>query len=303
MEEIKNHPLYRIHNIDSVMSSLWQFYKKRFVVLMIASFIMSLGIQLLSLNFDLKGLQSITDPMEMLEKMKGMIMPMLLISLASLLFTVILQYYVIYSPVDDNVNIFNSIYKSLKYILPYLVILILLAFFGSFAIMLGLLALIIGVFFSLLYLMTIYMFILPILMVEGNNIANAISRTIKLSHKGFWSNIGWVTVFLLILIVISVLASAIVAIPFTGSFLKMIANPDAASEAINYMYNPVFIILTSLVNALTFPLMPIFAAILYFNGRAKEDGVQTAVPEGNEPPRVTVEDLYAKPRDEDGTTV
>jgi hypothetical protein len=303
MDQFRNHPLYRVHNIDSVMSSLWAFYKSRFVVLIITSFIMSLGIQLLSLNFDLKGLQSITDPMEMLEKMKGLIVPMLLMSLANLLFSVILQYYVIYSPVDSNVSIFTSIYKSLKYFFPYLVILILLAFFGSFAIMLGLIALIIGVFFSLLYLMTIFMFILPILMVEGNNIANAISRTVKLSHKGFWTNMGWVAVFILILIVISVIASAIVALPFTGSFLKMISNPEEAANVFNYMYNPVFIGLTSLVNALTFPLMPIFATILYFNGRAREDGVQVAAPDNNEPPKVTVEDLYAKPRGEDGTTV
>ena len=72
MEEIKNHPLYRIHNLDSVMSTMWEFYKKRFVVLIIASFIMSLCIQLLSLTFDFKELTSITDPMEMLEKVKEM---------------------------------------------------------------------------------------------------------------------------------------------------------------------------------------------------------------------------------------
>src|SRR4030066_278243 len=115
MEAIKNHPLYRVHNIDSVMSSLWDFYKKKFVVLFIASFIMSLCVQLLSLNFDLAELQSMTDPMVILEKMKGLILPMLLMLVANLVFSMILQYYVIYSPVDDNVNIFNSIYKSLKY--------------------------------------------------------------------------------------------------------------------------------------------------------------------------------------------
>jgi len=299
MEAIMNHPLYRVHNIDSVMSSLWDFYKKKFVVLFIASFIMSLCIQLISLNFDFAELQTMTDPMVMLEKIKSFILPMLLMLLANLVFSMILQYYVIYSPVNDNVNIFNSIYKSLKCFFPYLAILILFAFFGSFAIMLGLLAVIIGVFFSLLYLMMIFMFILPILMVEGNNIANGISRTIKLAHKGFWSNMGWAAVFILILLVISIVASAIVALPFTGSFLKMIANPEAAGELINYMYNPVFIILTSLVNALTFPLMAIFSTILYFNGRAREDGLQIADPITNEPPKVTVEDLYAKPQPED----
>jgi len=297
MEEIKNHPLYRVHNLDSVMSTMWEFYKKKFVVLIIASFIMSLCIQLLSLTFDLKELTSITDPMEMLEKVKDMIVPMLLISVANLLFAVILQYYIIFSPVNTDVSIFSSIYKSLKYFLPYLIILVLLSFFGAFVIMLGLIALIIGVFFSILYLMMIFMFILPILMVEGNNIASAITRTAKLSHKGFWPNMGWTAVLVLILIVFSLVASAIVVLPFTGSFLKMISNPEEAANAVNYLYNPVFIILTSLVNAITFPLIPIFSTILYFNGRAREEGSQMSVPDVNEPPRVTVEDLYAKPRE------
>jgi len=299
MDPINTHPLYRIHNIDSVMSSLWDFYKKKFLVLFIASFVISLGIQLISLNFNFAELQTMSDPMAILEKVKDFIVPMILMSLLSLIFSVILQYYVIYNPLDANVTIFSSIYMSLKYMLPYLVILILFAIFGSFAIMLGLLAIIIGVFFAIIYLMMIFMFILPILMVEGNNIANAISRTIKLAHKGFWSNMGWVAVFVLILIVISVFASAIIALPFTGSFLKMISNPEEAGNLVNYMYNPVFIILSALVNALTFPLPAIFAAILYFNGKAREDGKQIISPGYNEPPKVTVEDLYAKPLPEE----
>jgi hypothetical protein len=303
MEEIKNHPLYRVHNIDSVMSSLWDFYRKRFVVLFITSFVMSLGLQLFSLTFDFSELYSMTDPVAMLEKIKGFMLPILGMSLVSLLFGTILQFYVINNPVDSNVTIFSSLYKSLIYFIPYLIIMILLAFFGSIAMMLGLLVLIIGVFFSLLYVMTIYMFVLPILIVEGNNIGNAISRTVTLAHRGFWSNMGWVAVFLLIIIVISVLGSAIITIPFAGSFMKVLSNPAEASSIISYMTNPVFLILSALVNAIYLPLMPIFAAIIYFNGRAREDGLQTAGQDSNEPPRVRVEDLYAKPRQEDGTTV
>jgi hypothetical protein len=303
MEEIKNHPLYRVHNIDSVMSSLWDFYRKKFIVLFITSFVMSLGLQLFSLTFDFSELYSMTDPVAMLEKIKGFMLPILGMSLVSLLFGTILQFYVINNPVDSNVTIFSSLYKSLKYFIPYLIIMILLAFFGSIAMMLGLLVLIIGVFFSLLYVMTIYMFVLPILIVEGNNIGNAISRTVTLAHRGFWSNMGWVAVFLLIIIVISVLGSAIITIPFAGSFMKVLSNPAEASSIISYMTNPVFLILSALVNAIYLPLMPIFAAIIYFNGRAREDGVQAAGQDSNEPPKVRVEDLYAKPRGEDGTTV
>jgi len=301
MEQINNHPLYRRHNIDSAMSSLWEFYKARFLALFIISFVMSLVIQYASTMVNFKELQTITDPLQMLEAIKGFIGPILLISLINLLFTTILQYYIIYNPLDSENNIVAAALRSLKYFIPYLIILVLLTFAGSIAIILGLLALIIGVFFSLLYLMTLYLFILPILMVEGTNIGNVISRTFSLAHRNFWSNMGWVAVFLIILIVISVIFSAIILIPFSGSFLKTIINPENVSELLDFATNPVFIILSAVMGALTMPLMPIFACILYFNGRAAEEQSQIVTDTSPENDKVRVEDLYAKPRSEEDT--
>jgi len=280
MEQFSSHPLYRRHTLDSAMSSLWNFYRNKFLVLFISSFVMSFIVQYISTTLDFSELTYMTDPYEMLEKVKEFIWPMVIISLINLLFTTILHYYVIYNPVDSSVNIFVASYKSLRYFLPYLIIIILFAFFGSFALVLGLFALIIGIFFVALYLMTVYLFILPLLMVEGPNIGNAISRSFRLTHKGFWTNLGWVAVFVLILIVISIVLSMLIMIPFTGSIFKGITNPEEAVNALDYIKNPFFLILGSLGNALYFPLLPIFAAILYFNGRAKED-------------------LYSKPEEED----
>ncbi|OFY57540.1 MAG: hypothetical protein A2V50_05115 [Bacteroidetes bacterium RBG_19FT_COMBO_42_10] len=280
MEQFSSHPLYRRHTLDSAMSSLWNFYRNKFLVLFISSFVMSFIVQYISTTLDFSELTYMTDPYEMLEKVKEFIWPMVIISLINLLFTTILHYYVIYNPVDSSVNIFVASYKSLRYFLPYLIIIILFAFFGSFALVLGLFALIIGIFFVALYLMTVYLFFLPLLMVEGPNIGNAISRSFRLTHKGFWTNLGWVAVFALILIVISIILSMLIMIPFTGSIFKGITNPEEAVNALDYIKNPSFLILGSLGNALYFPLLPIFAAILYFNGRAKED-------------------LYSKPEEED----
>jgi predicted DNA repair protein MutK len=39
----------------------------------------------------------------------------------------------------------------------------------------------------------------------------------------------------------------------------------------NFMTNPVYLILSALVSALYFPLLPIFGTILYFNGKAREE--------------------------------
>ena len=299
MDQFSSHPLYRKHNIDSAMSSLWEFYKKKFLPLFLISIVMSLVIQYASTMVNFKELQTITDPLVMLEKIKGYIIPILIISLVNLLFTTILQYYIIYNPLNNENNILVSALKSLRYFIPYLIIMVLLAFAGSIAIVLGILALIIGVFFSILYIMTLYFFILPILMVEGPNIANTISRTIMLAHRNFWSNIGWVAVFIIILIVVSVIFSGIVLLPFTGSFVKTIINPEDASDILDMTTNPLFIIFSAIVSALTLPLMPIFSCILYFNGKAGEEQGQTITRVNPENDRVRVEDLYAKPYADD----
>jgi hypothetical protein len=299
MDQFSNHPLYKRHNIDSAMNSLWEFYKNKFLTLFIASFVMSLVLQYASSLVNMKELSSVTDPMILLEKIKDMLLPILIISLINLLFTTILQYYIIYNPIDNENTFFTSIIRSLKYFIPYLIIMVLLAFAGSVAIVLGIFVLIVGAFFAMLYVVTIYLFILPIMMVEGTNIGSTITRTITLTHKHFWRNIGWVAVFIIIMLVISVVFSGIILLPFSGSFLKTILKPEDAGTLVDVTTKPLFIILSAAVSALTLPVMPIFACILYFNGRAGEEQIQQITIQNPEDNKVRVEDLYAKPYSED----
>ena len=84
MDQFSSHPLYRRHNIDSAMSSLWEFYKKNFLSLFIISLAMSLVIQYASTTVNFNELSTITDPMVMLEKIKDYIVPFLIISIALL---------------------------------------------------------------------------------------------------------------------------------------------------------------------------------------------------------------------------
>lgn len=297
MEQISNHPLYRNHNIDSAMSSLWEFYRKRFLILFAVSFCMSLVLQFLSSSINIQELSGMTDPMEVLNKMKGMIVPILIVSLVNLLFNTVLQYYVIYNPLDSSNNIFTSFLRSLKYFIPYLIVMILLAFAGAIAVVIGIFLLVIGAFFAILYIMTLYLFILPVMMTEGPDIGHTITRTLTLAHRNFWANLGWVSIFILILIVISLLTSAIVLLPFTGNFLKNIMNPAETTGLANLPQNPLFMVLSALAGALTLPLIPLFSCILYFNGRAKEDlSRQVIEPDDS---KVRVEDLYAKPYSDD----
>lgn len=252
-------------------------------------------IQYASTMINLSELQTATDPVVMLEKIREMIVPIGIVSLISLVLTTILQHYILYRPVDESNSIFISILRSLKYFIPFIIILILLSFFGAIAIGIGVLALVIGAFFAALYIFSLYLLILPVMMVEGPAIGRTIGRTFSLLHRNFWTNIGWVSVFLIILIVVNVMLSGIIMIPFSGGMLKTIFNPEAAK--LNFMSNPVFLILSAIVSAVTLPLIPIFASILYFNAKAGEDDVELVVEKPAEYiPRV--EDLYSRPLDE-----
>jgi hypothetical protein len=296
MDHISSHPLYKVHTIDSAMSSLWDFYRKHFLPLFATSFVMGLILQYLSTLVNITELQSLTDVNEIMAKLKDYIWPMLIVSLCGLLFTTMLHYYVIYNPLDKESTIFRCLLKSLRYFIPYLIIVILLAFAGSVALFLGLLLLVIGILFAAIYIMTIFLFILPAMMVEGPNIANTISRSVTLAHRKFWSNIGWTAVFVIILLVATTILSGFILLPFTGTFLKSFTNPEEATALIEITTKPLYIILSAMLNAVTFPLLPIFACILYFNGRAREE-IQTEppVPTDYTDGKVRVEDLYAKP--------
>jgi hypothetical protein len=284
--------------MDSAISSLWEFYKKNFLVLFLTSFVIAIGMQLIMPKMNFGEISSYTDPMQLLDMYKRLMVPFLGMAAISILLNVILQYYVMYHPLEEHPNIFEAAFKSLKYLPAYIIILILFSFMAVFALLIGVIVFIVGMFFAAFWLAMVFMFILPILMAEGNNIGNTISRTFSLSHRGFWSNMGWVAILILIIMVFSFIISGLIMIPFSGSFFKLISHPEEAANAMNFMTNPVYIVLSAILSALITPIMPIFSAILYFNARSRETEVKSPV-RNNEPDKVRVEDLYAKPYSED----
>jgi len=298
MDQIKGHPLYRKHNMDSAMNALWEFYRTRFVALFIISLVMSCITQYATMFIDLKSIQSMTDPALIVEKLKSYLVPIVILMVVSLFLSTILHYYILHKPVNSSENIFKAIYKSLRYFIPYLIIMVIFAFVASIGIVLGVFVVIIGAFFALNYFIMISFFLLPIMMAEEANIGTTIARSVKLAHKNFWPNMGWTAVFIILYFVISLVLSGIVLLPFAGSFIKTFANPQDTSSIMNLPKDPIFLLLSSAVNALTLPLFPIFAYIMYFNGRASEENVVILSESEKKEPKVTVEDLYAKPREE-----
>lgn len=292
MEQFNSHPLYRKHDLDSVMTSLWSFYKDHFLALFLAAFAGSLAIQFLTSTLDISKLTGMTDPSEVLAEFKTWFWPIIGVIAISLLLSLTLQYFVMYKPVNSEVNIFNSIYKSLWYLLPYIVIGIIFVFFMAFAMIAGLIVFVIGALFSALYVFMISLFILPLLMAEGNNIGNALGRTFTLSHRHFGSNLGWTAIIVLIIIVGSIILSSVVLIPFSGNFFKILTDPAEAAEAMSFMSNPWYIILSALANSLFAPVTPILGAIVYFNARAREEDAGNSAGVSSDQNKVTVGDLY-----------
>ncbi len=301
MKPFSDHPLYAEHNIDTAINSLWSFYKKNFVVLFSISLILSLITGFASSKIDLSELQSVTDPQELLSGMREYIWPALIITVISLFFYNIIHYYVIYHPLEPECDIFTCFVRSLRYFIPYLIILVLFTFLGSFILLLGVVAFVIGVFFAALYIFMIFLFILPVLMAEGPLIAHAIVRTFKLSHTKFWTNMGWTAAFGAIFLVISVILSAILLLPFTGSFIGAFTDPENAAGVAELTSKPLYILFSAAISALTFPLVPLFAVILYFTGTARENPAHNnnlqRTNSNNESP-LKVEDLYALPPQE-----
>jgi len=153
------------------------------------------------------------------------------------------------------------------------------------------------VLFAALYLATIYFFILPVLLVEGPGIANAISRSLVLSHRKFWSNFGWTAAFVVLLLVVSIILSGLVLLPFSGSFLKILTDPELSTPITDLAKNPLYQVLSATVNALTFPMFSIFAVILFFNALAGEQstGISENEPYSDKNDGISVDDLYARP--------
>jgi len=293
MVDYTKHPLSKKYDLDTALGSIWEFYKKWFGNLFIISFIFSLIITYLSGRVNVSEIYSVTDPEEMLAIFRSMIGPYMLIILVSFIFTLILQYYVIRKPVDPDSNILSiGTTAIIKYFLPLLVLYILLGLFAMVAIILGVFLLFVGALFAVIYVVMIFAFIAPVLIIENPGLGDTITTTISLSHKRFWPNIGWVAVFGILVMVISFVLGAIIMIPFGGSFFRTIMNPENASELLNLTSKPSFIILNSLANALTMPLFPIFSLVLYFNARSNNVGEVISDQTGEDGGPVKIEDLY-----------
>jgi len=289
MNTYQNHPLAGAVDLDSAFNKLWNFYKKYFVGLYLISVVGSLLSSLFVSGIDLASIQATTDPVEMLEKMKGFAGPYALTILVSLVIGVLLHAWVLEKPAGEPGFITTVLRSALAAIVPYLVAMIIFGILTVLLVSVGLVILVLPGLFAVFYMLTVGLFVMPVTLVETRNPFEMLSRSFRLAHRNLWPNMGWVVVVILIMIVVAMVLGALVMLPFTGSFIKSIANPEEAGAMLEMTRNPVYIGLSALTGGLVTPVMPILAFLLYFRNRAEEVVIEVTTENDN---AVRVEDLY-----------
>jgi hypothetical protein len=289
MNTYQNHPLAGAVDLDTAFNKLWNFYKKYFVGLYLISVVGSLLSSLFVSGIDLASIQATTDPVEMLEKMKGFAGPYALTILVSLVIGVLLHAWVLEKPAGEPGFITTVLRSALAAIVPYLVAMIIFGILTVLLVSVGLVILVLPGLFAVFYMLTVGLFVMPVTLVETRNPFEMLSRSFRLAHRNLWPNMGWVVVVILIMIVVAMVLGALVMLPFTGSFIKSIANPEEAGAMLEMTRNPVYIGLSALTGGLVTPVMPILAFLLYFRNRAEEVVIEVTTENDN---AVRVEDLY-----------
>ncbi|MEZ4997135.1 MAG: hypothetical protein R2758_06625 [Bacteroidales bacterium] len=289
MNTYQNHPLAGAVDLDSAFNKFWDFYRKYFVGLYIISVAGSLITSLFISGLDLASLQTTTDPAEMLEMMKGFAGPYALAMLATLLLSVLLHVWVLEKPSGEPGFMTVFLKKAAVALIPYLVTMILFGILAVAMVSLGLVLLVLPGLFAIFYTLTVGIFAMPVTLVETSNPFQIISRSFSLAHRNLWPNMGWVTVFILILIVTSLVLSALVMLPFTGTFIRSMADPENAMEMLELTRNPLYLSLGALTSGLITPVMPILAFLLYFRNRGEEVAIEVTT---ESEATVKVEDLY-----------
>lgn len=280
MENHQDHPLYQPMNFEALFTQTFQIYKKHFGWLFLYSF---LGIALISLLFFATNLrESLTyDFVYNPEQVGGLLGKLFLFLLVlyigySLLYLFI-HYFIIYQYIEPEKSHSSLFIESIKnFGFPYLLIILIITVIMTVSMTIGLFLLIVGMFVALGYFGTIFLPVTPALIIEKGDAITTITRCFRLGHLDFWATLGALVVMFILLMVASMILSTIAMAPFSIDMLKLL-NPSTALEMIESgesmlsFMTPGFVLVSSLVNAITFPIIPIFAILVYFKLRYRED--------------------------------
>lgn len=281
MIDIKQHSLYKSMEVDSVLSNIFNIYLKKFLVMFIYSFVAVFIVQMVLYHLGFWELYKVTlsDPNEILNVYPELMRKIGVVSVSSVIMygvlNAFLMNYLIKSDLDPEIHAWDIFIESVRkysvHMIFFLILSTLILVAGAF---LGIIVLIIGSFLAMIYLGTVLIAGGPIIVAEEKNAIEAIGRTFTLTHKDFWSTLGAVVLFVMVMILISIVMTAIIAIPFVIIFIDNWSESGSIRDLFSTQLYDIGIwsvVLNSLVSAVTYPLYAILSVVLYIKLKFKED--------------------------------
>jgi hypothetical protein len=279
MIDLTKHSLYKPMEVDSMLSATFTIYFKKFLTMFIYSFVAVFIIQLIVYYLGFMDLYTVSDPDELLRNMPEIFKKMGIILAFSFIIYGFLNAFLVNYLIKSDLNpdtvvgeIFaESVKKFSVHMIFFLILSAIIIFVGVF---IGVFAIIIGIFVAMAYLGTIMMSGGAILVAEEKNAIETVSRAFSLTHKDFWSALGTVVLFVLIMLLVSIIMTALIAIPFVIMFFGNLNETSSILEAFDLKMYDIGIwsvVLNSIVAAITYPLYATLSVVLYFKLKYTED--------------------------------
>jgi len=262
-----------------MLTETFKIYLKKFLVMFIYSFVAVFIIQMIFYYLGFMDLYNVSDPEDLYRNMPEIFKKMGIISVSSVIIygflNAFLVNYVIKSDLDPNIVVGEIFAESVKkfsvHMIFFLILSLLIIVIGAFV---GIFAIIIGSVIAMAYLGTVLMSGGAILIAEETNAIETIGRAFTLTHKDFWSALGTVILFILIMFLVSLIMTALIAIPFVIMFFGNLNETGSILEAFDLKMYDIgiwYVVLNSIVAALTYPLYAILSVVLYFKLKFTED--------------------------------
>ena len=285
MDNFKKHSLYRPMEVEAIFSHVFTIYKNKFIPLFLSGFIAFFFIQFIIYNLGITQIYTIADPEEMMRELSGFMGVMsIVITGTVIIYGLLNAYFVNLILKNDGENKLTSgelFMESLKkYSIHMIFFLLLSGIIVTLSTLAGIFIFIIGFLIAFAYLGTVLFPGAAIVVAEEKNALEAISRTFSLVHKDFWSTLGAMVLFVIMMILISIVVSALMSIPFVIIFFDNWSETGNIFESFkmqNYDVGMWTVLLNSLVSALTYPFYAIFSVVLYFKLKYKEDQESVAI--------------------------
>lgn len=277
MEEIQtenNSFFAKRSDVETILVTTFQTYKKLFLPLFLYSFVGLLLIQSLlfvtgfSEFFQNLNPREMEDPAMISNFMRQMIWVVLISLVAYSLLNVTLLNYVERYGRNQSLLVTTVLGEAArKYFLHFLFFILLATVMIVLGTMIGIIAIIVGAFVAALYLGTVLIPGGGIIVAEQTNAFETIGRAFQLTHKNFWVAVGSVVLYLLIMLLISLVLSAIIMIPFVIIFFQSVGAGDMSFaemfQPANYNIGAGMILLNAVTGAITYPITAIFSVVLY----------------------------------------